>query len=85
MPVANHNTGSLVNTWTTVQYGATVRDYMSCETIIGKRDWMDQVLVHDGWMVKDGFMEMPNRPGLAIELNPDVVKAHLAKGEVWWG
>ena len=62
LPVANHNTGSLVNTWTTTQWGATVRDYMSCETIIGKRDWMDQVLVHDGWMVKDGFIEMPNKP-----------------------
>ncbi len=85
MPVANHNTGSLVNTWAATQWGATVRDYISCETIIGKRDWMDQVLVSDGWMVKDGFMEMPNKPGLAIELNPDVVKAHLAKGEVWWG
>jgi L-alanine-DL-glutamate epimerase-like enolase superfamily enzyme len=27
---------------------------------------------------------LPEKPGLGIELNPDVVKAHLAKGETYW-
>jgi hypothetical protein len=26
-----------------------------------------------------------DKPGLGIELNADVVKAHLATGERWWG
>jgi len=26
-----------------------------------------------------------DKPGLGIELNPDVVRAHLAPGETWWG
>ena len=28
---------------------------------------------------------LTNKPGLGIELNADVVKAHLAAGETYWG
>lgn len=85
LPMANHNTGSVVNTMATVQWAASIRDYVACETVIGRRDWMDDVIVHEGLVVKNGFIEVPNKPGLGIELNPDVVKAHLAPGESWWG
>jgi len=85
LPMANHNTGSAVNTMATVQWAASIRDYIACETVIGRRDWMDDVVVHEGLLVKNGFIEVPNKPGLGIELDPDVVKAHLAPGETWWG
>jgi L-alanine-DL-glutamate epimerase-like enolase superfamily enzyme len=85
LPMANHNTGSVINTMATVQWAASIRDYIACETVIGRRDWMDDVIVHEGPVVKNGFIEVPNKPGLGIELNPDVVKAHLAPGESWWG
>ncbi len=85
LPMANHNTGSVVNTMATVQWAASIRDYIACETVIGRRDWMDDVILHEGLVVKNGFIEVPDKPGLGIELNPDVVKAHLAPGETWWG
>jgi L-alanine-DL-glutamate epimerase-like enolase superfamily enzyme len=85
LPVANHNTGSMVHTVATVQFAASIRDYIACETIIGQGGWMDDVVSHDGPIVKHGFIDVPSKPGLGIELNPDVVKAHLAVGEVWWG
>ena len=47
---------------------------------------MDQVLILDGPYIKDGYIQVNDtKPGLGIELNPDVVKAHLNPGEVWWG
>lgn len=85
MSVANHNTGCVLNTMATIHWASTVRDYVHCETVIGKRDWMDDVIVHDGLVVKDGFIPVPDKPGIGVELNPDVVKAHLAAGEKWWG
>ena len=85
LPMANHNTGSQVNTWATIQWAASIRDYMACETVTGKGDWMDKVLLIDGPYIQDGFIKLPEKPGLCIELNPDVVKAHLAAGETWWG
>ena len=36
---------------------------------------MDDVVIHDGPVIKNGFIEPSDRPGLGLELNPDVVKA----------
>ena len=68
----------------TVQWAAAIRDYLACETVVGKRDWMDDVILHDGPIVQDGHIKLPNKPGLGLELNEDVVKAHLAEGETYW-
>ena len=85
LPMACHNTGSQVNTYATCQWAASIRDYMSCETVTGEGGWMDQVLVLDGPYIKDGFVQVTSKPGLGITPNPDVVKAHLAAGETYWG
>jgi L-alanine-DL-glutamate epimerase-like enolase superfamily enzyme len=85
MPMATHNTGSLVNTLATVCWAGSIRDFMACETVLGKGGWMDQVVQWDGPIIKDSYMEIPQKPGQGLDLNPDVVKAHLATGEQWWG
>ena len=85
LPMANHNTGSQVCTYASAQWAVAIRDYMALETITGEGDWMDKVLLLDGPYIKDGFIQATDKPGLGIELNPDVVRAHLAPGETWWG
>jgi L-alanine-DL-glutamate epimerase-like enolase superfamily enzyme len=85
LPMANHNTGSQLHTWATCQWAASIRDYMTCETITGTGGWMDKMLLLDGEYIKDGFVAVTRKPGLGVELNPDVAKAHLAPGETWWG
>lgn len=84
LPMATHNTGCMVNTLATIQWAASIRDYLACETVLGKGDWMDQVVLLDGPFIKDGYAALPEKPGLGLELNPDVVKAHLAPGERYW-
>ena len=85
LPMANHNTGSQVHTWATCQWAASIRDYMTCETITGAGGWMDELLLLDGPYIRDGFVRVTDKPGLGLDLNPDVVKAHLGPGESWWG
>ena len=85
LPVANHNTGSIVNGMATTHWASTIRDYFACETVFFDGGWMDEVIVHDKPLCQDGFVEVSDKPGLGIELDPDVVKAHLAPGERWWG
>jgi L-alanine-DL-glutamate epimerase-like enolase superfamily enzyme len=85
LPMATHNTGSQLNTWATCQWAGSIRDFTACETVTGKGDWMDQVLLLDGPYIQDGFIRITDKPGLGVDLNPDVVKAHLAEGERWWG
>jgi L-alanine-DL-glutamate epimerase-like enolase superfamily enzyme len=84
LPLAAHNTGSVICTMATVHWAAAVRDFLAAETLIGVGNWMDDVIVHDGPIVKDGYIAVPSKPGLGIELNKDVVKANLAAGEKYW-
>jgi L-alanine-DL-glutamate epimerase-like enolase superfamily enzyme len=84
MPLATHNTGSQLNTWGTCQWAGSIRDFLACETVTGKGDWMDDVLVLDGPYIKDGFINITEKPGVGVDLNEDVVKAHLSEGESWW-
>jgi L-alanine-DL-glutamate epimerase-like enolase superfamily enzyme len=85
LPMASHNTGSQLFTWATCQWAASIRDYVGCETVTGQGGWMDQLLLLDGPYIQHGHLRVTDKPGLGVELNPDVVKAHLAKGEEWWG
>jgi L-alanine-DL-glutamate epimerase-like enolase superfamily enzyme len=84
LPMATHNTGSLVHTIATAHWASTVRDFLVSETVVGQGDWMDDVVIREGPIIKEGFIQPSERPGLGLELNPDVVKAHLAAGESYW-
>jgi L-alanine-DL-glutamate epimerase-like enolase superfamily enzyme len=84
LPMAAHNTGSVVCTLATANWASTIRDFVASETVVGKGGWMDEVVVHDGLIVQDGHIQPTDQPGLGLELNPDVVKAHLVPGETYW-
>ena len=43
------------------------------------------LVTHDGPLVKDGRILIPDKPGLGVEPDPDYVRSHLAPGETWWG
>ena len=84
LPMAAHDTGSAVCNIATVHWAAAVRDFLAAETLIGRGNWMDDVILHDGPIVKEGHIAVPSKPGLGIELNKEVVKANLARGEKYW-
>ena len=85
LPMCSHNSASIVCNFAAVQWAASVRDFLAAETMIGNGTWMDDVILHDGPIVKNSHITLPDKPGIGVELNPDVVKAHLAKDETWWG
>jgi L-alanine-DL-glutamate epimerase-like enolase superfamily enzyme len=84
LPLTAQNTGSLVATMATVHWAASVRDFLAAETIVGLGSWMDDIIAHEGPIVKEGRIAVPAKPGLGVELNKDVVKANLAQGEKYW-
>ncbi len=84
IPMATHNTGSLVCTMATVQWAGSIRDFLTCETVTGKGGWMDQVVLGDKPPIRDGYIWLNDKPGLGIELNREVLESHLAEGETWW-
>src|SRR5262249_5354844 len=84
LPMATHNTGSLIHTIATAHWASTIRDFIASETVVGHGGWMDEVVSHDGPVIRKGFIEPSDRPGLGLELDPDVIKVHLAPGESYW-
>ena len=85
MPIATHNTASQVHTYGNINWASTIQDYIATETVTGKGDWMDKVLILDEPYIQGGHIKATTKPGMGITLNPDVVRAHLAAGETWWG
>ena len=54
LPMAAHNTGSVICNMATAHWAGAVRDFLAAETVIGRGNWMDDVIVHEGPIVKDG-------------------------------
>jgi L-alanine-DL-glutamate epimerase-like enolase superfamily enzyme len=48
-------------------------------------DWWQDLVIIDGPIIKDGYLTIRDKPGLGLEINPDVAKKNLAPGETWWG
>jgi L-alanine-DL-glutamate epimerase-like enolase superfamily enzyme len=85
VPLTTHNTASQLHTWQICQWAASVRDFLMCETVTGEGGWMDQVLKLDGPYIDKGYITVGDKPGTGVELNRDIVEAHLAPGQRWWG
>src|SRR4051794_7085315 len=62
LPVATHNTGSIVATLANVQWAASIRDYIACETVMGQGGWLDDMVVHDGPIFQHGTIAVSNKP-----------------------
>lgn len=92
IPVATHNVAGPIATIASANFAASVREFMGHEVFImnpknqeGKGVNGDpDVLGYDKEMVKDGYLQLTDRPGLGIELNEDLVKSYLVEGEDWW-
>jgi L-alanine-DL-glutamate epimerase-like enolase superfamily enzyme len=83
--MCSHNTASQVHTYQVAQWASSIRDYLMGETVTGVGGFMDQVVQLDGPYIQKGYIKASNKPGTGVELNKDVVMAHLAEGSKWWG
>ncbi|HYI92675.1 MAG TPA: mandelate racemase/muconate lactonizing enzyme family protein, partial [Bryobacteraceae bacterium] len=84
IPTAAHNPASPVGTIASAHAAASMRDFRVHE-LARYIDWWQDLVIHDGPIFENGYHTIRDKPGFGIELNPDVVKAHLAPGETWWG
>ncbi len=81
---AAHNPASPIGTIASAHAAASMRDFRVHE-LARYLDWWQDLVIHDGPIFENGYYRIREKPGLGIELNPDVARAHLAPGETWWG
>ena len=81
---AAHNPASPVGTIASAHAASSMRNFRIHE-LAKWVDWWPTLVIHEGPIWTDGYLTIQDKPGLGIEINPDVAKAHLAPGEQWWG
>jgi|SRR5947209_8197138 len=81
---AAHNPASPLGTIASAHAASSMRSFRVHELAkyIG---WWQDLVIHDGPIIENGYLTIQDKPGYGVELNPDVAKAHLAPGETWWG
>jgi L-alanine-DL-glutamate epimerase-like enolase superfamily enzyme len=60
-----------------VHLGATVPNFDTLEYHALEVDWWDDMLVRDEPLIQEGYVDVPEIPGLGIELDEGVVSEHL--------
>src|SRR5438876_9036276 len=82
VPMAMHFAGSPVCGMANVHCAAATRNFLAMEHHSLDVPWWSS-LVQEGAsapIVQRGFIDVPDRPGLGVTLNEDVVRQHLAPG-----
>ena len=84
IPVCAHNVASPLGTIASAHCAASIRNFKAHESAAINPDWPKMVIA-DGPIIKDGRIQLFEKPGLGVELNEDWVRTRLAPGEQWWG
>jgi L-alanine-DL-glutamate epimerase-like enolase superfamily enzyme len=93
IPVCTHNVAGPVATIASANFAASVREFVAHEAFIsnpinraGKGINGDpDVLGYDKDVIKNGHIQLSDRPGFGIELNEKLIKEkYLVEGETWW-
>lgn len=89
IPVATHNVGGPIATVASANWAASVREFLAHEIFPFREDWSmngdPEILGYDKELVKDGYIQLSDRPGFGFDLNEDLLKRYLVDGEEWWG
>ncbi|MEM2904571.1 MAG: mandelate racemase/muconate lactonizing enzyme family protein [Candidatus Bathyarchaeia archaeon] len=80
--MAPHNICSPVATLAAAHACAAIPNFLALEFHSQDVPWWDDLVTGiEKPIIKDGFIRVPERPGLGVELNEEVARKHLAEGE----
>jgi L-alanine-DL-glutamate epimerase-like enolase superfamily enzyme len=80
IPTACHYVATPVGCMATVHAIATMKDFLALETMAPSNPWWDDLVTGlPKPIIQNGYIQVPEAPGLGLELNEDVVKQHLAE------
>ncbi len=73
-----HHAGSPVGAMASVHCACTIRDFICMENHAMDLPWWDDLVTGpDKPLIEDGYYTVPERPGLGVELNDEVVQKYL--------
>lgn len=84
MPFAPHNVSSPIGTLASAQVCATVPNFLVLEYHWLHRDYWTTITDHKEDIIKDGWIALPNRPGIGLELDETVAQQYQYPGTTWF-
>ncbi|MFC7132025.1 MULTISPECIES: mandelate racemase/muconate lactonizing enzyme family protein [Salinibaculum] len=79
VPVAMHNVASPVGTMASAQVAAAIPNALAVEYHSYELGWWSDLV--EGEVIEDGYIQVPEEPGLGVTLDMDTVADHLVDGE----
>lgn len=84
--VAPHCIASPVGTIASAHVAAAVPNFLALEWHgMSVPFWEDMVVGFDGPVIEGGFIRVPEKPGLGVELNEEVARRYARKNEPFFG
>ncbi len=80
IPISPHNVCSPIGTMACVHLGAAIANFDVLEYHALEVEWWDDLVTREEPLIDEGYIEVPETPGLGIELDYDVVEAHRLEG-----
>lgn len=83
--MAVHHAASPISFMGTVHAIAATQNFIALEHhSVDNEWWEDLVTGIEKPIVQNGYVKVPEKPGIGVELNEEAVKEHLAKGEKYF-
>jgi L-alanine-DL-glutamate epimerase-like enolase superfamily enzyme len=84
IPLAAHNVSSPIGTMAACHSCASMRNFAILEFHAQDIPWWNDLTTAEKPLIQDGYITLPDAPGLGLELNEDVARAHLAEGTTFF-
>ena len=79
VPVAMHNVSSPLATTASAHVGTSIPNALAVEFHSYELEWWGDLV--EETVIEDGYIEVPEEPGLGVTLDMDVVEEHMVAGE----
>jgi galactonate dehydratase len=84
-PVALHNVGSLVLCCASAHFGSAIFNFYRSESALGRpARHVEQMSAARPPEVKDGYLKVPEGPGLGFVPNEEYLRSQMVAGEPFW-
>ncbi|MCC7355080.1 MAG: mandelate racemase/muconate lactonizing enzyme family protein, partial [Anaerolineae bacterium] len=80
IPLAAHNVSSPIATMAACHACATMRNFTVLEFHAQDVAWWNDLVAGGEPLIRDGYIALPDKPGLGIALNEEVARVHAQEG-----
>jgi len=84
IPFAPHNVSSPIGTMASAHVCATIPNFLVLEFHWTERDYWTTIIKEDRDIIKDGYIEMSDAPGIGLELDEEVAQKYQYPGTTWF-